>query len=174
VSQPERALLATSDPVFAALCKRALAQSRLPLVGAVSPPELLESARQLDPTLILLDVDGEDAAALKALASKVMLVSDARLVLVSAYLAPGAPGLGALLQSVPATFVAKPAGPSSVGLAVDDGPAFVAALEAAFEAHDADGTQLKAPALGEVHFEQGFDAGWDVDEPGGGGGAGRP
>ena len=41
----------------------------------------------------MLDADGEDVAALKALATKVMLVSFAPVVVVSAYLAPGSPGL---------------------------------------------------------------------------------
>ena len=49
-------------------------------------------------------------------------------MLVSAYLAPGSPGLGALLQSVAGTFVQKPQGPSSLSLAAGDGPAFVAAI----------------------------------------------
>ena len=57
-----------------------------------------------------------------------MLVSQARLVLVSAYLAPGSPGLGALLQAVAGTFVQKPQGPASLSLADGDGPAFVAAI----------------------------------------------
>ena len=132
-----RVLLATADPVFAALCKQALAAARRPsIVVAVSPPELLQAARQVEHDVLVLDADRQEAATLKTLASKVMLVSDAPVVLIAAYLAPGAPGLGALLQSIPAHFVQKPQGSSSLSLTGDDGPRFVAALQAAFTAHE--------------------------------------
>jgi hypothetical protein len=173
-----RVVVGTSDPVFAALCRRALAGSRLELLAAVSPAELLETTRREAPQLVLLDADGEEAMALKALATKVMLVSDARLVLVSAYLAPGSPGLSALLQSVAATFVQKPEGPSSLSLADGDGPAFVVALQAAFAAHDghdlarspapaslaatpAASVAPAAPSEG-AHLPDDFDGGWDL------------
>jgi chemotaxis response regulator CheB len=167
-------VLATSDPMFAALCKRALDGTSLSLLAAVPLPELLETARRVAPDLLLLDCDGEDAQALKALATKVMLVSDARVVLVSAYLAPGSPGLCALLQSIAATFVQKPEGPSSLGLADDDGPAFVAALQAAFAAHgneDLPGQPHQPPSV----LPDDFDAGWDIEEqpPGRGNTGGR-
>jgi chemotaxis response regulator CheB len=149
-----RVVLATSDLVFAALCKRALEGGTNPQrVVAVSPAELLETVRKLAPDLLVLDADGEDVAALKALATKVMLVSDAPVVLVSAYLGPGSPGLSALLQSIPATFVQKPQGPSSLSLADEDGPPFVAAMQAAFAAHEDE--DLAADSL---------DGGWDVEE----------
>ena len=125
-------VLATSDAVFGALCKRALeggpGGARVVLV---SPRQVLETARKVAHDVLLLDVDGEDVADLKALAAKAMLVSEARIVLTSGYLSPGAPGLTALLQSIAATFVQKPQGRSSLGLADEDGPPFVAALQAA-------------------------------------------
>ena len=93
-----RAILATSDPVFAALCQRALDGS-VQLLAAVPPSALLETVRQSAPELIILDTDGEDAAVVKALATKVMLISDAHVVLVSAYMAPGSPALCAALSS---------------------------------------------------------------------------
>jgi chemotaxis response regulator CheB len=158
-----RVLLATSDQLFAALCQRALAGTKLALVAAVAPPELLETARRLTPELLILDTDGEDVAALKLLATKVMLVSDARVVLVSAYLAPGSPGLCALLQSIAATFVQKPEGPSSLSLTQDDGPPFVAALQAAFAAHDnADLTSHPQKSGGVLPVD--FDAGWGLED----------
>ena len=136
-----RVLLATADPVFAALCKRALETSARPsAVSAVSPSDLLATARLGEHDVLVLDADRQDAGALKTLASKAMLVSDAPVVLISAYLAPGAPGLGTLLQAIPAHFVQKPQGSASLSLAGDDGPAddgraFVEALQAAFTAH---------------------------------------
>jgi hypothetical protein len=154
-----RALLGSADPLFAALCTRALADGSIDLEAAVAPRELLEATRRTAPDLLLLDVDGDDPAAWKALATKLMLVSEARLVLLSAYLAPGSPGLSSLLQSIPATFVHKPEGPSSLSLADGDGPAFAAALAAAYAGHDLD-------ELGGVVPEPlpaGFDAGWDTD-----------
>src|SRR5207245_2508382 len=114
---------------------------------------LLDTARQLAPSFIVLDADGEDVAALKALATKVMLVSFAPVVVVSAYLAPGSPGLSTLLQSIAAAFVQKPQGPSSLSLADTDGPRFAAALRAAFAAHD--GVEVAGVNL---------DEGWDDEE----------
>ena len=152
----ERVVLATSDPVFAGVFKRALEGVRnLRLLVAVTPSELLEAARQVAPDLVVLDADGEDVTALKALAAKVMLVSDAPIVLVSAYLAPGSPGLSALLQSIAASFVQKPQGPSSLSLAGEDGPPFVAALRAAF-----------ASQKDENLSADGLDADWDIEESG--------
>jgi chemotaxis response regulator CheB len=167
-----RAVLATSDPLFAALCQRALAGTSLKLLAAVPPSELLETVRRLAPDLLVLDVDGEETGALKALATKVTLVSEAHIVLVSAYLAPGSPGLSALLQSIAATFVQKPEGPSSLGLADGDPPPFVAALGAALAAHDEgslDGN-ARQPSILPVDF----DSGWDIEEePPGRGSASR-
>lgn len=129
-------LLSTADPVFAALCKNALEGASHPtFVVAVSPFELLQTARQVAHDVLILDADRQEATALKTLASKVMLISDAPMVLVSAYLAPGSPALGALLQSVPAHFVQKPQGSSSLNLAENEGPPFVATLQSAFTAH---------------------------------------
>ena len=147
-------LLASSDPVFAALCKRAFEAGTNPLpMIAVSPPDLLDATRRFAHEAVILDTDGEDVAELKALATKVMLVSDAPIVLVSAYLAPGSPGLSTLLQSIAATFVQKPEGPSSLSLAADDGPPFVAALRAALAAQEQE----------EVPPER-VDSGWDLEE----------
>jgi chemotaxis response regulator CheB len=125
-----RIVLASSDPVFAVLCQDALEASGQEVIASVTPSELLEAARQA-PDLIVLDADGHDVATLRALATKAMLVSEARIVLVSAYLAPGSAGLSALLQAIAGTFVQKPQGGSSLGLADDDGPPFAAALLAA-------------------------------------------
>ncbi|HVR60544.1 MAG TPA: hypothetical protein VMU50_01530 [Polyangia bacterium] len=134
---PTRVLLATADPVFAALCQRALEAAARPCaVTVVTPSELLAAARQGEHDVLLLDADRQEAGALRTLATKVMLVSDGPVVLVSAYLGPGSPGLGALLQSIPARFVQKPQGGSSLSIASDDGPPFVAALQAAFTAHE--------------------------------------
>jgi chemotaxis response regulator CheB len=146
-------LLATSDPVFAALCKRVLEAGTNQEIVAVSPSELLEKARQLAPRHLVLDADGQDVAALKALATKVMLVSDANIVFVSAYLAPGSAGLSSLLQSIPAAFVQKPQGPSSLSIADDDGTTFVAALQAALDAKQSEDVAT-----------DNLDAGWDTDE----------
>jgi hypothetical protein len=148
-----RVVLATSDPVFAVLCKRALEEgTNLQLLVAVPPTQLLETARQFVPDLLVLDADGEDVVALKALAAKVMLVSDAPIVLVFSYLGPGSRELCALLQSIPATFVQKPQGPSSLSLADEDGPPFVAALQAAFAGYQDD--DVAADKL---------DEGWDIE-----------
>jgi len=131
-----RVLLATADPVFGALCKQGLERAEPPsAVIAVSTPELLEAARRFAHDVLVLDADLQDIAALKALAGKVVLVSDAPVVLLSAYLAPGSSGLGTLLQSIAAHYVQKPQGSSSLSLAGEDGPPFVAALQAAFTAH---------------------------------------
>src|SRR5262249_6565437 len=131
------------------------------LLAAVPPAELLDAVRQHGPDFLVLDADGEDPAALRALATKVMLVSDARIVVVSAYLAPGSPGLCGLLQTIAGTFAHKPQGPSSLGLADDDGPAFVAALRAAFAAHDNQVLDGAPPAGG--HAVDVDDA-WDADD----------
>jgi chemotaxis response regulator CheB len=132
-------LLATLDPVFAALCKRALeARSNRHTLVAVAPANFLETLRRLAPHLLVLDADGQDVTAIRALAMKAMLLSEAPLVFVSAYLAPGSAGLSALLQSIPVAFVQKPRGPSSVSLADEDGPLFVDALHAAFAAQQGD------------------------------------
>ena len=162
-----RTVLVTSDPLFAAVCTQALAASPLELAAAVTPSELLETARRLVPALIVLDADGEEAPALKVLAAKVMLVCDAHVVLASAYLAPGSPGLCALLQSVAATFVHKPEGASSLSLVDEDGAAFVAALLAAFAAHengepDAGGGAGAAAVIPGVAAD--IDDGWDIEE----------
>jgi chemotaxis response regulator CheB len=126
-----RIVLATSDPVFAAQCQRALDGTSQQLLATVSLAELVDATRRLAPELVVLDADGEDVAALKVLANKLMLVSDPRIVLVSAYLAPGSPVLGALLQSIAASFVQKSRGPSWLGLAEDGSASLVGALHAA-------------------------------------------
>jgi len=130
-TRPARLVLATSDPVFAALCHEALDGTHQQLVATVAPAALVDATRRLAPELVVLDADGEDVAALKVLATKVMLVSSARIVLVSAYLAPGSPLLCSLLQSIAAGFVQKARGPSWLGLPEDDQAAFVGALDAA-------------------------------------------
>ncbi|MEA2699096.1 MAG: hypothetical protein QOI66_3367, partial [Myxococcales bacterium] len=68
-----RVLLATADPVFAALCKHALETTAgpHPQVVAVSPSELLQAARQIEHDVLVLDADRLEVAALKVLASKV-------------------------------------------------------------------------------------------------------
>jgi chemotaxis response regulator CheB len=146
-----KVVLASSDPTFVALCRGALAGTRLELVAAVPPVALLETVRQLAPDLLLLDADGDELQALKVLVSKAMLVSDARIVVVASWLAPGSPGLSALLQSIAANYVQKPGGPSSLGLAAEDAPPFVAAIEAA----------LAVLENREHGLPAGFDAGWE-------------
>jgi chemotaxis response regulator CheB len=125
-----RVVLASQDPVFSLLCRRALAGTSLDVVAVVPPSRLLEATRQAAPELVVIDIDAEDTLELKALTTKLMLVSDARLVLTAAYLAPGSPGLCTLLQAIAADFVQKPEGPSSLGLADEDGAPFAVALEA--------------------------------------------
>jgi chemotaxis response regulator CheB len=147
-----KVVVATADPLFAALCPRVLAGTSLELLAVVPPAALLETVGQLVPDLLILDADGDDTQALKVLASKVMLVSDARLVVVASWLAPGSPGLCALLQSIAATFVQKPGGPSSLGLAAEEQPPFVDALEAAAAAYASRSNELPP----------GFDAGWET------------
>jgi chemotaxis response regulator CheB len=149
-----RVVLASSDPVFAALCKRALeAEATPPFVVMLSPLEPLDALLQRAHDVVVLDVDCRDAAALKALATRVMLVSDAPIVLVSAYLAPGSAGQSALLSSIAARFVQKPQGPTSLSLADEGGAPFAAALQAALSEYEDD-----VPVADDV------DAGWDVDE----------
>ena len=149
---PTRIVLASADLVFAALCKRALEAGATPkIVETATPPQLLQKTRDVSPDFVVLDADGEDVTALKALATKVMLVSGAPIVLVSGYLAAGSPGLSSLLQSIAAAFVQKPEGPSSLGLVGEEGPRFAAALDAAFAAQD------------EADFDD-LDGGWDEDE----------
>jgi chemotaxis response regulator CheB len=125
-----RVVLATPDPVFAAQCQKALEGTDQQLLATVSLAELVDATRRLAPDLVVLDADGEDVAALKVLATKVMLMGDPRIVLVSAYLAPGSPVLCALLQSIAASFVQKSRGPSWLGLADDGRASFVGALHA--------------------------------------------
>jgi DNA-binding NarL/FixJ family response regulator len=157
-------VLATTDPVFAALFRRAFdrADAKLKIVADVPPAELLETVRLRAPELIVLDVDGQDVAQVRTLAAKVTLVSEARLVLVAGYLAPGSPGLCALLQSIAAGFVQKPDGASSLGLAAAGGPAFVAALEAALVERD-DKSAGPRDAV-HAHLPVDFDSGWNLDE----------
>jgi chemotaxis response regulator CheB len=164
-----RVVLASADPLFAALCHRVLAGSSLELLAAVPPAELLETTRQLAPDLLILDSDGEDALALRLLATKVMLVSQARLVLVSAYLSLGSPGLSALLQSIAASFVQKPGGPSSLGLIDEDGPRFLAALQATLTGLDPEELLVPPPPPAPPVSKAGapaeaLDSGWDLDE----------
>jgi chemotaxis response regulator CheB len=132
--------------VFAAQCQKALAGSNQQLLATVALAELVDATRRLAPDLVVLDADREDVAALKVLATKVMLVSSARIVLVSAYLAPGSPFLCALLQSIAASFVQKLRGPSWLGLSEDDRAGFVAALHAAFAA-SAGGSTIRRPVV---------------------------
>ena len=166
-----RIVLATSDPVFAAQCETALDGTHHQLLATVAPAELVDATRRLAPDLAVLDADGEDVAALKALATKVMLVSDARIVLVSAYLAPGSPLLCTLLQSIAASFVQKSRGPSWLGLPQDDRASFVGALDAAFAAHD--GEIAGGPPIGDAAADRNrhrtrrgrddVDGGWEAD-----------
>jgi chemotaxis response regulator CheB len=128
-------VLATRDAAFAALCEHLLDDTvSFELVVATSTVELLDVARQHEPDVVLLDVDGQDAAAVRTLASKVALVSDAFVILASAYFSPGSPGLTALLQGIAAGAVQKPRGATSVSLAGGDGEAFLSALRGAYEA----------------------------------------
>lgn len=149
-----RVVLASPDPVFAVLCKRALeAETDAPFCVTLSPPEPLEAVLQRAHDVVVLDVDGRDAATLKAVATQVMLVSDAPIVLVSAYLSPGSAGQSALLSSIAARLVQKPQGPSSLSLADADGVPFAAALRAALAEYEDD-----EPVADDI------DAGWDVDD----------
>ena len=155
--------LTTADPVFAALCKRASEDGTASLfLVALPPSELLETLQQLAYDVVVLDVDGQDPAAVKLLATKVMLVSDAPIILVSAYLAPGSAGLGTLLQSIAARFVQKPRGPSSLSLAGVDGPLFMAALQTAFAEYK-DEVPDSGADPGEAADDD-VDAGWDIEE----------
>jgi chemotaxis response regulator CheB len=133
-------VLATRDGAFAALCESLLDDgATFELVVATSTIELLDVVRQHDPDAVLLDVDGQDVAALKTLAAKVALVSEAWVILVSGYLSPGSTGLTSLLQSIAGAAVQKPGGATSPSLAGKDGAAFVAALEGAFAARPGGG-----------------------------------
>ena len=156
-----RVLLASQDPVFSRLCRSALATTRLEVLAVVPPAKLLEATRQAAPELIVIDVDAEDIVELKALTTKLMLVSDARVVLTAAYLAPGSPGLGTLLQAIAAGFVQKPQGPSSLGLAAEDAAPFAAALEASL--HPPVFTDAPRPRSATLPPEA-VDSGWESDE----------
>lgn len=126
---PSTLVLSTRDTAFAGLCEHLLVgAAELELLVTVSTVELLEVVRQHDPDLVLLDVDGHDLFAMRALASKLTIVSEARLVLASAYLSPGSPGLSALLSAVVASFVEKPRGAAALSLSEQGGADFVAAL----------------------------------------------
>ena len=69
MSELVQTVLASADPVFAALCRRAFQGTSLELLAAVPPDELLESARELEPELIVLDVDGDDVMLARRLAT---------------------------------------------------------------------------------------------------------
>ena len=153
VGASARVVLASSDPVFLALCKGALeAGTNTEVVAAVSLTELRTALQRVVHDRIVIDVDGEDLAAVETLATKVTLLSEAPIVLVSAYLAPGSRGLSALLQSIAASFVQKPQGPSSLSLASEDGPPFAAAVLSPLAEQEDD------PRPDEL------DAGWDIEE----------
>jgi len=166
-----RLVLATSDPVFAAQCQQALDGTDQQLLATVSLAELVDATRRHAPDLVVLDADGGDVAALKTLATKVMLVSCARIVLVSAYLAPGSPLLCALLQSIAASFVQKSRGSSWLGLAEDDRAAFVDALRAAAgssERTPAAAAPIGGPAAARdlaPRARDAVDGGWATDAP---------
>ena len=137
---PPTLVLATRDAAFAALCESLLDDgATFDLVVAASTVELLDVARQHDPDAVLLDVDGQDVAAIKTLASKVALVSEAWVILASGYLSPGSPGLTSLLQSIAGAAVQKPGGSASLSLVGEGGASFVAALEGAFAARPGGG-----------------------------------
>ena len=167
-----RVLLASQDPVFSLLCRRALATTRLEVLAVVPPARLVEATRAHAPELIVLDIDAEDVVELKALTTKLMLVSDARVVLTAAYLAPGSPGLSTLLQAIAADFVQKPQGPSSLGLADEDGAPFAAALEATLDpgANLAPAAAVEPAAPGAARPRsatlppEDIDAGWESDK----------
>ncbi len=138
--KPATLVLATRDTAFTALCEHALRDgTAFDLLVATSTVELLDVARQHQPAAVLLDVDGQDVAAVKVLAAKLGIVSEARLILTSGYLSPGSAGLSNLLQAIAATFVLKPQGATSLSLVQADGEVFVAALRRAFDAQERGG-----------------------------------
>lgn len=138
--RPATLVLATRDSVFTALCEHLLKDGEVfDLIVSTSTVELLDVARQHQPAAVLLDIDGQDVATVKTLASKLALLSEARIILASGYLTPGSAGLGSLLQVVAGAAVLKPQGSSSLSLARDDGQQFVAAMRRAFDAQDRGG-----------------------------------
>lgn len=137
---PATLVLASRDAAFAVLCEDLLDSGEtFELVVATSTVELLDVVRQHEPDAVLLDIDGQDLAAIKTLASKLALVSDAWIILASAYLAPGSPGLTSLLQSIAGASVQKPGGATSLSLAEADAASFIAALRKAFVARSGGG-----------------------------------
>jgi chemotaxis response regulator CheB len=138
--RPATLVLATRDSGFTALCEYLLKDGAIfDLVVSTSTVELLDVARQHNPEAVLLDVDGQDVATIKVLAAKLAIVSEARILFTSGYLAPGSAGLGSLLQAVAATAVLKPQGATSLSLSQADGATFVTALRRAFDAQDRGG-----------------------------------
>lgn len=133
-------VLASRDSAFAALCEHLLREGDVfDLIVSTSTVELLDVARQHQPEAVLLDVDGQDIAAVKTLLSKLTLLSEARVILASGYLSPGSAGLGSLLQTIAAVAVLKPQGSTSLSLVQSDGPLFVAALRRAFDSQERGG-----------------------------------
>lgn len=102
-------------------------------LASVAPEDLLDAARLHEPHVILLDIDGVEEGAVRRLTAKLALVSDARLVFASGYLAPGSPDLNRLLQNTEAIAVLKPTGSASLSLAGTDGDAFLVRLESVFD-----------------------------------------
>ena len=64
VAAASRLVLATSDPVFAAQCEKALDGSSHQMLASVTLPELVDATRRLAPDLVVIDADREDVAAL--------------------------------------------------------------------------------------------------------------
>ena len=123
-------VIASADAVFSVLCEYLLkASERVRLLACVSFGEVLDTVRQRQPDVILLDIDFRENEEMRQVAAKLALVSDAKLVLASGYLAHGAPDLNHLLQHVEAVAVLKPLGSSSLSLAGADGEEFLATLE---------------------------------------------
>ena len=127
-------VIASGDAVFPVLCGRLLAPSeRVTLLASVPFDKALEAARRHEPDFILLDIDSCEHEEARQLTAKLALVSEAKLVIASGYLAPGSPDLNHLLQHIACVPVLKPSGGASLSLAGADGEAFLAALEASFE-----------------------------------------
>lgn len=138
--RPATLVLASRDSAFSALVEHLLRDGDVfDLIVSTSTVELLDVARQHQPEAVLLDVDGQDIAAVKTLLSKLTLLSEARVLIASGYLSPGSPGLGGLLQTIAAVAVLKPQGSTSLSLVQADGPLFVSALRRAFDSQERGG-----------------------------------
>jgi hypothetical protein len=130
-------VIASDDAVFPVLCEQLLGKSELVThLASVTLDGLLEAVRRQEPGVILLDIDGIEHDETRQIAAKLALLSDARLVIASGYLAPGSPELNRLLQNIEAIPLMKPSGSGSLSLAGTDGDVFLAGIERAIDERD--------------------------------------